>query len=225
MGLARRAGYALIARSLRRSFRRIEWVGAFEPPPPGVPVVLYANHHVFHDSYVLGVIAERLLRRRVEVWMADLDRFPFFRVLGALPLPPGDAGRRSATIRGTARRMARDPSTLLIYYPEGRLHTADDGLDDVPADRWRRLDRVLPSPKLWWPVALRAAGFHEARPTLQLAGGTPHPRATGGETAELHRLLAFLGAPGDAPRLVLVDGRAGPDERWGLPRRRPPRPA
>ena len=50
----RRWGYALLQRNLARTFRRIEWLGRLEAPAPDRPVVLYANHHVFQDSYVLG---------------------------------------------------------------------------------------------------------------------------------------------------------------------------
>lgn len=212
----RRAGYALLERSLRQTFRRIVWCGPWTPPPAGRPVVLYANHHVFHDSYALACLVERILGRRTLVWMEELDRFPFFGALGALPLPSRDAAIRARTIRATSRAFRHDPSSALIYYPEGRLHPADDGLLEFPANRLARLDRVLPA-KLWWPVAVQVTGWHDAAPTLRLAGGTPHAESTGTEAAKLRDLLQGLSA-GTAPQRVLYEGRRGPHERWDFSR-------
>jgi len=215
--LLRRSGYALVARSLRRTFRRVAWVGPFTPPPPNVPMVLYANHHLFHDSYVLGVLAESMLRRRVLVWMEGLERFPFFGLLGALPMPAHSPATRARTVRETARRMDRDPATCLIYYPEGALHPAEEGIRAFPADRFARLDRVLPATKLWWPVALRVSGHHDASPTVYLTAGEPHPRATGHEADVLRGLLARLATP-PAGASALLEGRRGPHERWDFRR-------
>lgn len=213
--LIRRAGYALVGRSLRRTFRRIAWVGPFAPPPADVPAVLYANHHVFHDSYVLATIVERVLRRRAIIWMEAFDRFPFFGPLGAMPLPANDGGRRLSTIRRTARLMRAQPSSMLIYYPEGQLHDAQR-VAPFPDDRMARLAAVLPPRVLWWPVALRVTGFHDFRPTLTLAAGTPHAAITGHEQATLQRLMATLVFPGNAERRVLLEGQAGPHERWNF---------
>jgi len=215
--MARRAGYALLERSLRGSFRRIVWCGALEPPPPGVPLVIYANHQVFHDSYALACLVERALGRRTVVWMEAFEKFPFFGLLGARPFPATDPAARVRTIRATRALMARDPAHALIYYPEGRLHPAEEDLLPFEAGRFARLDRVLPSPKWWWPVALRVTGWHEARPTLRITAGEPHARATGREADTLRGLLARLEAP-SAESHILLDGRRGPDERWDFSR-------
>jgi len=216
---ARRAGYALIGRALRRTFRRIAWTGPPPLPPVDRPVVLYANHHLFHDSYILGWLVERVLGRRTVVWMAELDRFPFFVPLGVMPFPADCARRRAAAVRATQRLMDRDPATTLIYYPEATLHPAEDGLAPFPADRIPRVARVLPR-ALWWPVALRVTGFEAERPTVLLAAGEPHA-ADGREGERLRGLLEGLGARAAAPRETVLEGRPGADERWDLARLRP----
>ncbi len=216
---ARRAGYALVGRALRGTFRRIAWAAPPPLPPADRPVVLYANHHVFHDAYVLGWLVERALARRTVVWMAELDRFPFFAPLGVMPFPADSARRRAATVRATRALMAREPRTTLVYYPEAELHPADEGLAPFPDERIPRLARVLPE-ALWWPVALRVTGFEAERPTVLLAAGEPHA-ADGQERRRLEALLASLAAPGVAPGAVVLEGRAGADERWDFTWLRP----
>jgi hypothetical protein len=211
--LLRRWGFALLERSLKRTFRRIEWVGALAVPPVDRPVVLYANHHAFRDSYALGWFIQRVLNRRGVVWMEELDRFPFFGVMGPLPFPADDPLRRAMTVRRTSRLMATDPRTVLLYYPEAVLHPADDGVLPFPADRFLRLQRVFP-PAQWWPVALRVTGWHDARPSVLLTGGPVRNHASGTERESLERLLERLRDPGRAPRTTLLEGREGPHERW-----------
>jgi hypothetical protein len=215
--VARRAGYALVERSIRHTFRQVVWVGEFTPPPADRPVVLYANHHVFQDSFVLGWLLERVLGRRTFVWMAEYHRFPFFGLLGAVPMAADDPRARSREVRRTAQRMATDPRVALIYYPEAVLHPAEEGIAPFPPERCTRLDRVLP-PRWWWPVALRVTGHEAAVPTLLLTGGAPHEAATGQEASTLAGLLAVLAVPGDRPRRILLEGRRGPDQRWDFSR-------
>jgi 1-acyl-sn-glycerol-3-phosphate acyltransferase len=212
-GLSRRVAYHLLERTLRRTFRRIVWVGDLSPPPRDRPVVLLANHHLFHDAQVLGWLIACVLRRRGIVWMEELDRFPFLAPLGPLPFPAADPARRSATIRRTIRAMRDDPGTVLLYFPEGALHDADEGMTPFPASRLTRLQRALPAAS-WWPVALRLGGSHEARPIVWLTGAEPQPRVRGTEREILKRLLRELETPADGQHTVLLEGAPGAHERW-----------
>lgn len=213
-GLLRGIGYRLIARSLRRRFGRVLWSSPWPLPPADAPLVLYANHHLFYDSYLLGWFIERVLRRRAVVWMEDLDRFPFFAALGAMPFPRHSARRRAATVRRTARLMAQDPSTVLFYYPEARLHPAAEGLLDFGPDRFARLDRVLPAHKRWWPVALDVTDTHRAYPTVRMIAGDAHDTSTGHERLVLADLLARLEGVDPRDCTVLLGGARDPDQRW-----------
>jgi hypothetical protein len=217
MPLSRRIGYKLLARTLRHTFRRIVWVGPWDPPPADTPVILYANHHAFYDAQVLGFLLECVLERHTIVWMEDLDRFPFLAVLGAQTFPRNDGSRRFRTIRETQRLMARRPNTALIYFPEGDLHGADEGVHRFPPDQCLRVGSVLPSAQ-WWPVGLRIADWHDATPTVYLNGAPAHATPDGNERERLTTLLQDLNDPADDIRRVLLEGRPGPHERWNMSR-------
>jgi hypothetical protein len=218
--LRRRAAFGLLRRHLRRTYRRIVWLGPFEPPPADRPAVLVANHHLFHDGQVLAYVTFAALGRRPLVWMDELDRFPFLSTLGAMPFPTSDPGTRVRTIRRTARLMRERPDVVLTYFPEGTLHSVDEGVLALPPDRLHRLARVLP-PAMWWPVVLCAGDWHEATPTAYLWGAAASTRPLEDPALELARLLSRR--PDSAGQTVLLEGRPGPHERWDFSRSFPRR--
>ena len=201
-----------LVRQLRRDLRRIEWIGGLPRLPADRPVVIYANHTAFHDSLILGFLARRMLGREPCVWMEEYDRFPVFRWVGALPFPPDDPNRRYATIRRTAARM-RDPRTALIYFPEARLHPFEEGVLEFPPEVFPRLGEVLPA-SLWWPVALKLSIWETARPVATLTGGVAETKPRGDERERLASLLPRLENV-EGKRTFLLEGKRGPDERWG----------
>jgi 1-acyl-sn-glycerol-3-phosphate acyltransferase len=222
--LARRFAERLMARALARKFRRVVWLGPL-PALPEAPVVLYANHHYFHDGYLLWHLAYRHLGRPPVLWMEAWDAVPLFGPAGALPFPADDTRRRTATVRETVRRMTAAPRTVLLLYPEGVLGPPDAGLAPFRADL-ARLARVLPSATRWWPVALRVTWWGDERPSALLTGGPVHDAPDGGERERLAALLERLTAarPDDlaAGRArVLLDGGRDPHARWDLSRLAP----
>jgi len=213
--LARRAAYGLLARTLKRMFRRVVWVGEWSPPPVDRPTVIYANHHAFYDGQLLALLCERVLRRPTVVWVEELDRFPFLAPLGALRFPRDDPAARMVTIRRTARLMQTDPSTAMVYFPEGHLHAMEEGVASFPSDRLPRLARIFET-VTWWPIALRVTGWNEAWPTALLAGGKVHQYPTGRERETLQQLLDQLHSDSGESGRVLLDGRVSPHERWDM---------
>lgn len=205
----------LMLRSLRTAFYQVVWMGPAPELPPGRPVIAYANHHYFHDGYLMWLLLERLVHRPGITWMADWDRFPFFAPTGALPFPPGDAGRRAETIRRTRRRLAEHPETVLVLFPEGRLHDADDGVDAFDGAALQRLAGVLAPELVWWPVAIRLVWQKSSRPVALLAGGPYHAAMDGAGRQRLEDLLErqLTGiSTGDGH--VLLRSAASPQERW-----------
>jgi 1-acyl-sn-glycerol-3-phosphate acyltransferase len=202
-------------RDLRRSFRRICWVGPVPSLPPGQPAVLYANHHHYYDGYLLWLVITRLLRRRPLTWMAEWDRFPFFAAMGALPFPPHDAQRRVRTVRRTRRLFQEHPDAVLVYFPEGRLHCPEDGLLPISTDALQRLDRLLAHP-CWWPVAVHLTWEGGAYPVALLAGGQPTTGPTEDAPERLSALWRTLQAPPPEAATVLMEGRPSPHERWNF---------
>lgn len=203
----------MILSSLRQSFRRVCWVGPMPDLPPNTPVVIYANHHYFHDSYLLWLVIEKMLNRRSLVWMAEWDAFPFFAALGAYPFPSNNPRRRAVTVRQTCKAFQAHPESMLIYYPEGTLHPPDEGLLPFSTDTFKRLDRVFPA-KVWWPVALHITWWGEERPTALLAGGQPHTDAASDAQATLETLWHRLQTTQPGSAQVLLEGKTSSAERW-----------
>ena len=208
-------------RDLRRAFRRVAWAGPPPALPERAPVVLYANHQHFYDGHLLQVLLTELLERPGTIWMEDWDRFPFFAAAGAQPFPPGEGdearARRRTTVRRTARRLRETPQTVLVHFPEGRLHPPREDVLPFPEGAFSTLAHLFPEHTHWWPVALRVAPTTAARPTALLAGGEPHATPDGRERKRLRAVRQRLAdvRPGEATH-TLLGGRRGPDERWDL---------
>lgn len=204
---------ALLRHDLRRSFRRIAWVGSHWPPAlPDGPVIAYANHHHYYDGHLGWLLFDRHLDRPTTLWMADWDRFPFFGALGAQPFPPNDPTRRAATLRRTARRFRDTPSTVLIYYPEGALSSPDGGLAPFDTEARQRMARLYPE-ATWWPYAVHVTWRGDARPVALLTGGTPHDG--GPDRDRLRACMETLCSP-DPPTHTLLEGTPSAAEQWSF---------
>ena len=223
--LARRfAAYAMRS-AIEDGFRRVVWAGEVRDPAPGRPLVLYANHHVYHDSFLLWEMLTRTLHRPAFVWMQKWDTAPFFGAIGALPFPEDDARARVRAVRAVARRMKADPRAALYLYPEGTMGPPEAGLAPFQTD-FARLARLLPDDAAWWPVAVGTSWWGESRPTAILAPGEVHDAPDGKERERLEAAMqrAHDARPADldAGRAhLLFDGAGGPDERWDLRRLAP----
>ncbi len=210
----------MIRRDLRQTFRRLVWVG---PEPwtegtlaPNRPLVLYTNHHSFHDGYFLWWLTHHTLARPPILWMNEWERIPLFGPLGTLPFPTDDRAQRLATIRETARRLHADPARVFLYFPEGELRPPDAGLGEFDAGAFARLARLFPADAQWWPVGMRVTWWGEDRPTGLLTGGPPHDAPDGDERSHLQALLAELQAVRPGAGRTLLDGTASAHERWNL---------
>ncbi len=201
--------------SLRKGFRRICWVGPLPDFPENLPIVAYANHHTFYDGYVMWLLARELLGRETMLWMEEWQRFPFFAAVGAYPFPKEDKTRRLRTIRQTTKRLAQDPSSFLIYFPEGELHPPEAGILPINPRNMEQLDRIFPR-KYWWPVSIHMTNRGETLPTLLLTGGTPHLSATGQEASTLQNGLDFLKDKPHPCSRILLEGKKSDDENWDM---------
>lgn len=214
----------LIERDLKRTFRRIVWLGPEpwqKPLAPDRPLVLYANHHAFHDGYFLWLLACRVMGRPALLWMEDWEQIPLFGPLGTLPFPPDDPRQRLATIRETARRLHHDPRHVFLYFPEGALRPPDAGLGDFTPQRFEKLARLFPASTRWWPVGIHVTWWGEDRPTVLLAGGEPHDAPDGRERERLAQLLDDLRRAQPGAGRILLEGAQSAHERWNLARLAP----
>jgi hypothetical protein len=208
--LVTRAVEHLIVRELRSAFHALRRIGTGLDVPPR-PLVLYANHHSVHDGYALWYLATRVLGRRASVWMADWERFPFFSAAGARPFPDDDLAIRMRTLRSTRAALAADPLSTLIYFPEGRMHPAEEGLLPWPVDTIPRLDRFLGG-CTWLPVALYSSWRQSDRPELFLLAGEPRS-ATSDTRHRLQILLEDVPARSLESSEVILEGRHSTNQR------------
>ena len=217
-GLMRSLVGALMRYELGSYFRRVVWTGAPPVLAPGRPVVAYVNHHHVYDGHLMWLVCRRLLDRPPTTWMAEWDRFPFFAAVGAQPFPAGDPRRRLATVRRTARRFRDAPRTVLVYFPEAKLHAPEGGLLPFAGDVFGRLGRLYATAQ-WWPVAIHVSYWGEKHPTAVLAGGAPTDAPPDDARARLEAVWRRLRAtPPDAfdARRTLLEGRRGPEEALRL---------
>lgn len=208
----RRLVEAFLWFDLYRAFRRVCWVGDWPPDLPDGPVIAYANHHHFYDGHLAWLLFQSQLDRPPTLWMAEWDRFPFFAAVGAQPFPPDDPLRRAATLRRTARRFRTQLRTVLVYYPEGTLHSPDAGIRSFDASAVKRLARLYPE-ATWWPYAVHVTWCGNSSPTVLLTGGPPH-EVDGTERARLERLWHDLRGPEDRSTHTLLHGSRGLEEWW-----------
>lgn len=109
---------AMIRRSVRQRFRAVYWV-----PPSTLPegsIIWAANHHGWHDGYLMFHVVEALGKRSLD-WIAEFDAFPLFAHAGGMPFPPDKPEVRAATLKKTVRLMKTDGRSLILF-PEGTLH-------------------------------------------------------------------------------------------------------
>lgn len=108
----------MIRRSVKARFRNVYWT----PPsaPIQSPAIFVANHHGWHDGYLMYHLVTKLGARSLD-WITEFGAFPLFAKVGGMPFPREDAVGRATTIRRTIRLM-REEGRSLILFAESELH-------------------------------------------------------------------------------------------------------
>lgn len=206
----------MIRRTLRARFRA-GYVSGPKPSPAGPPVIFVANHHGWHDGYVMYALIKHLGIVASD-WVAELAEFPLFAKIGALPFPPDDEKTRFATIRTTVRQMNEGRS--LILFAEGTLHR--------PPEVWplgsalEFLIRKVPGVRVV-PVALHYDMSIHERPEVfvELADEVVSPSAEDVRSTLVELLKSAPGRIEDSNRWdVLFEGTKDVNERWGMKSRK-----
>ena len=107
----------MIHRTLRARFRNVYVLGPTEIPRPAIFV---ANHHGWHDGYVMYALLKSLGHPVLD-WIQEFGAFPLFGAVGGMPFPADDPAGRAKTIRQTIRRMNQENRSLMLF-AEGILH-------------------------------------------------------------------------------------------------------
>ncbi len=158
----------LFARDLARSFHAVRCSG--DPPAGDGPLVVFTNHPSWWDGEVFVWLAVSVFRsRRVFVPMeaAMLERYRFFRRLGAIAIAPGYTGAAAFLAAGRAV-LGRDDGVLLVN-AEGRFRDVRERPVAV-APGLAHLARWTPAAR-FAPLAIEYAFWDERRPNLLLRFG------------------------------------------------------
>lgn len=212
-GIVGRLVGGMIRRSVRRAFHTVWW----NLPTASIsgPAVLYANHHGWHDGYLMFHLITQMGVRCLD-WITEFDAFPLFRSVGGRPFPADDPTRRIKTMRETIRLM-RDDDRSLVLFPEVRLHRGPDVLPFGGA--LEMLQKKVPGIRCH-PVAIRYQhGIHE-RPEAFLSVGSAIEPDTDPRQALIDELarLDLLRQDPDRTLQVLVQGTRDVNERWDMRR-------
>lgn len=155
----------MIRRSVRARFRTVYW-----KPPAEFPeqCIFLANHHGWHDGYLMFHLANRVERRSLD-WIQEYAAFPFFGKAGGMPFPANQPEIRAGTIKKTIKIMNEENRSLILF-GEGILHRGPDVWQIGKA-----LDLVLKKVPnaIVIPVGIRYDMSLHERPEAFLSFGNP----------------------------------------------------
>ncbi len=210
-----------VARMIRRTGRKALHTVHRLPPhdKPEPPAIFVANHHGWHDGYLMYLAATALDVRVVD-WIAEFDAFPLFAKVGGMRFPKDDPAARAATIKRTVRLMREEGRSLLLF-AEGELHRPPGLLAFGKA--LETVARAVPAARVV-PVALRYELSMHERPEAWLRFGEVVPSGDG--LAERARLAVGSGLDALATEVrfsperygVLARGTLDVNERWDVRR-------
>ena len=160
----------LFARDLAASFHAVRCSGDV-PSGPG-PLVLFANHPSWWDGEVFAWLSTTVFAERrcfVPIEAAMLERYRFFRKLGAFAVAPGYAGASAFLAVGEA--VLGLPNGLLLVNAEGRFRDARERPLQVAAGLTHLAKRAPDA--CFVPLAIEVVFWDERRPNLLLRYGRP----------------------------------------------------
>jgi 1-acyl-sn-glycerol-3-phosphate acyltransferase len=168
-------------RLLRRAFAAV-WLGGAQWPDDRAPAIAVLNHSAWWDPIVALFLSHDLFRRDGYGIMqgAQLERFPFFRRVGAFGAS-SDSLQDARNLADYAARVLRAGSRRTLWvFPQGALVPARAPL------RFRsgaaRIARLVPEATVV-PLALRYEQRAEQRPELFVRVGEPLRAAGAGGPA------------------------------------------
>jgi 1-acyl-sn-glycerol-3-phosphate acyltransferase len=219
----------------RRHLAGIHLAGLPRDLPPGLPLILVANHVSWWDGFLLREVQRELRPGRplITVMREDsLAHNPVLRWLGAMPLVPGSVASLRALLHDLHSARAAYPAMVVLFFPQGKIGSSRRR----PLGFRRGIERIVArlSPCIVLPVALHLEPLTQASPAAFVHAGDPivvHERVAlnvieEGVTHALDRLTDMIDVLGEdillhwpTPReplpqpsaAVIADARAGAD--------------
>ncbi|HBL72204.1 MAG TPA: glycerol acyltransferase [Bacteroidales bacterium] len=124
-------------RLIRRHFDRVNVVGdAF---PTNGAILLLANHISWWDGFWVAYLNKKHFGRLFHVMMTEeqLQKYPYFSRCGAFSIRKGH--RSQVESLDYAARLLEDPANLLLFFPQGVIHS----LYQAPMHFEKGVERVL----------------------------------------------------------------------------------
>lgn len=178
-----------VRRLARRHFAGVHWARS-ESPERGLrelPTIFVANHTNWWDGFLAYLVSRSLdLRFQVLMEAANLERYPTFRRLGALPMRRERARQAYADLEAAATYLG--PGVGLWVFPQGGRRPAA-----APLGRCERgaaqLAQAFGEPVRFCPVALRYAYLGEQLPEAFVLVGEAWIQPATGAGREVRREL------------------------------------
>jgi hypothetical protein len=211
-----------LRRLFRRHFHALRLLGEDPRPDPALPLLIVPNHSSWWDGFFLYFLNARLLGRRLHLMMLEeqLQRFPFFRRIGAFGIRPGSRSAVAAALDYSVSVLA-DPANALCLFPQGRMtHPAARPLGFRPG-----LGRILRrhgGPLALLPLAMACDFYEDQRPEALFLFDRCHRLQPGAHPAmdwleqRVAGLLEQTGRAAQArePGRILLSGRRQLSESW-----------
>ncbi len=160
----------LFERDLAASFHAVRCSG--NVPEACGPLVIFANHPSWWDGEIFAWLSTTMFAGRrcfVPIEAAMLERYRFFRKLGAFPVAPGYAG--AAAFLAVGEAVLGHDDGLLLVNAEGRFCDVRKRPLRVAAGL-SHLARRVPAAR-FVPLAIEVVFWDERRPNLLLRFGEP----------------------------------------------------
>jgi hypothetical protein len=148
--------------------------------PADRPLLIVANHTSWWDGFLLRDL-HRVLRPSSPMYTvmgsAELQRRPFFRLLGCVPLDADSRTGVRALLRGLQAAAAKRPDCSVIYFPQGRIWPS--GRRPLGFRRGIELVVRALAPCTVLPVGLHVEPLNRATPTAFVLPAEPLVCAAG----------------------------------------------
>ena len=166
--VAARIFASYVRRLARRHFAAVHWNGGAGADPgarrPQGPSLFVANHPNWWDGVLACLVTARLgLDFQILMDAANLDRYPLFRRVGALPMHRDSPTRAWDDLAAAAAHLRR-PAAALWVFPQGRGGLPRSGSPGRSAGRPSSVRGTTPrSPSGRSPSATRTLGSSRRR--------------------------------------------------------------
>ncbi|HQU74203.1 MAG TPA: lysophospholipid acyltransferase family protein [Calditrichia bacterium] len=160
----------------RGHFQAFHLLGEIPETDPTLPLVFMPNHSTWWDGFFVWWLNKSLFQRPFYVMMLaeQLQRFSFFRRLGAYGLDPGNAKSTVQALRYTVERLAETPPPTLCFFPQGELLPwQNNNLRLREGISW--ISAHSPGKITALPLGIRVEMLAQQRPEVFFAFGRPVP--------------------------------------------------